>query len=228
MFAHPPTWAWYVAIANLTTWVNWPAWAAVFTFLALLNTARLADRANRAERRQQAVFLFVVIEALRVLPHVICKGEFKDVWFYFGVEVQVDGSLTLLPDTKELIARRSQRAPLDVFEVPLIVTRDHLEETKAWEEIEEFRTIDFPSVLSVVNFRNAKNAALRLRSKLSEFDGDYEDALTIWGEVQNITSGLDGLNYVANERGPYERSEWRYGREPYLPRLLKELRSLFR
>lgn len=51
-------WGWWINLANLTQWLWWPAWAAVFSLWALLNTARLADRQNHRERRKDAVFVY--------------------------------------------------------------------------------------------------------------------------------------------------------------------------
>lgn len=56
-FETPPEW--WVSLANLTKWLYWPAWAAIFSLLALLNTARLADRSARQDRRKDALLLWV-------------------------------------------------------------------------------------------------------------------------------------------------------------------------
>lgn len=51
-------WGWWGSLANLTQWLWWPAWGAVFSLWALLNTARLADRQNHRERRKDSVFVY--------------------------------------------------------------------------------------------------------------------------------------------------------------------------
>ena len=57
-------WSWWISLANLTQWLWWPAWAAIFSLWALLNTARLADQQNHRERRKDAVFVYAAARIL--------------------------------------------------------------------------------------------------------------------------------------------------------------------
>lgn len=61
-FETPPDW--WISLANLTDWFEWPAIAAVLTFLVLVNTVRLADRANREARHRDATYLHGVATIL--------------------------------------------------------------------------------------------------------------------------------------------------------------------
>lgn len=71
-------WGWWISLANLTQWLWWPAWAAVFSLWALLNTARLADRQNHRERRKDAVFVYA---AGRLLDDA--NTSFEELLKYF-------------------------------------------------------------------------------------------------------------------------------------------------
>lgn len=71
-------WSWWINLANLTQWLWWPAWAAIFSLLALLNTARLADRQHHRERRKDAVFVYA---AGRLLDDA--NTSFEQLLIYF-------------------------------------------------------------------------------------------------------------------------------------------------
>lgn len=68
-------WGWWISLSNLTQWLWWPAWAAIFSLWALLNTARLADRQNHRERRKDAVFVYasarILDDANTPFEHII-------------------------------------------------------------------------------------------------------------------------------------------------------------
>jgi len=54
-FEHPP--AWWISLANLTQWLYWPAWSAIFSFLALMWAISLANRNSRDTRAKEVVLL---------------------------------------------------------------------------------------------------------------------------------------------------------------------------
>lgn len=69
-----PGWlqGWWDLMVPFTAAIHWPAWAAVFTFLALLNTARIADRANRTDRRRDALLVYA---AARQIDYAVTTFE---------------------------------------------------------------------------------------------------------------------------------------------------------
>lgn len=62
---------WWDIWVPFTAAIHWPAWAAIFTFFALLNVARLADRTRIEGRLQQAVYLYGAAETLAAYSRVV-------------------------------------------------------------------------------------------------------------------------------------------------------------
>lgn len=69
MIGGPPEWPLWASLANLTSWFNWQALSAFFSFGALLWAIHLADRGQRDRRRREA-------SILKALLYPIATTEF--------------------------------------------------------------------------------------------------------------------------------------------------------
>lgn len=84
---------WWDLMVPITAALYWPAWAAIFTFAALWNTARLADRANRQDYRRESAHIRAAAVALSRLARIFKVLDDADATDLRKCEVEVASSI---------------------------------------------------------------------------------------------------------------------------------------
>ncbi|MNT05120.1 hypothetical protein D3C72_1397290 [compost metagenome] len=182
-FEQPPEW--WVSLANLTQWLYWPAWASIFTLLALLNTARLADRSNRETRHKDAVFLMATRELLIDFIQFLDAGD--DSFYDFAqARGHIVGGETWTPAVKKLIAGQFRAANEKVWEDDRIV-----------EQLDAIKLSDFPTVPAFLTFSSARICVGMVRDGISKFSGSDVEIDQIDGWVSGIKGEIERLKYIA-------------------------------
>lgn len=179
-FETPPDW--WLSLANLTTWINWQAWAAIFTFLALLNTARLADQNRRDVRRKDAVFLTVAKELLAEV-HDAVEDARESVEAY----------------NEKKFPSREQRKQLS------LQIKSIWEEAKAFERLDAVKASDFPSVHTYMVFSTAEIVCGVVRSYVSRYPDEPNVISDIDNGVKEIKDAMQILEREAEARHPSHR-----------------------
>lgn len=110
-FATPPDW--WISLANLTQWLYWPAWAAIFTLIALWNVTRLADRGRRDERRKDAAKLVGVATLLEAALH-----PYRVIYKEVQIKLLDQESVTIKMQPFDGIGLIERLDKIDVLEFP--------------------------------------------------------------------------------------------------------------
>lgn len=194
MFEQTPDWGWYVALANLTKWAHWPAWAAFFSLAALWNTARLADRANRDSRRKEAVFLMAARELLDdFLSPLGASGQGLDRFVETAVAAAKQSGREPGPEDYRLARQRYSA-----------FVKGTWASDRSLQQIEAIKMSDFPSVITFVVYSTAQITVGMIRDAIERLPDDPDIVASIERDVRDLRENMDDLEKEAEGRFPFK------------------------
>ena len=172
-FDQPPEW--WVNFAHLTQWLFWPAWSAIFSFLALLAALRIADRNSREERRREAVFIGAAC--------VVLKSAATDV--------------TEHEEAYLLLAAMNPSDKLEEVRVLKEIIRGNWKDDGVLSIREDFPLRDFPSMEMIKEFRSALLSLDTLMLSIDNFSGTEKQVAELKEYSSDIMKNVQDMQNEA-------------------------------